>query len=79
MESYSLGGSETKQDWYPKEKINYVKRKLKGDNPAYITRLVPTSLNGCSLSFESLLIYEPRCEKTDFLHMRKQRRRSAAQ
>ena len=24
------------------------------------------------------LIYEPRCEKTGFLHMRKQRRRSAS-
>ena len=30
--------SDIKMDWYPKEKINYVKRKLKGDNPAYITR-----------------------------------------
>ena len=30
--------SDVKMDWYPKEKINYVKRKLKGDNPAYITR-----------------------------------------
>jgi len=25
-------------EWYPKEKIKYVKRKLKGDNPARITR-----------------------------------------
>ena len=25
-------------EWYPKEKIRYVKRKLKGENPAYITR-----------------------------------------
>ena len=26
----------------------------------------------------SFFIYEPRCEKTGFLHMRKQRRRSAS-
>lgn len=25
-------------EWYPKEKIQYVKRKLKGENPAFITR-----------------------------------------
>ena len=24
--------------WYPKEKIEYMKRKLRGDNPVYITR-----------------------------------------
>ncbi|KAK3580733.1 hypothetical protein CHS0354_005741 [Potamilus streckersoni] len=24
--------------WYPKEKVNYVKRKLRGDNPSHITR-----------------------------------------
>lgn len=24
--------------WYPKEKLTYVQRKLRGDNPCYITR-----------------------------------------
>lgn len=24
--------------WYPREKINFAKRKLKGANPAYVTR-----------------------------------------
>ncbi|WAQ95924.1 PRKDC-like protein [Mya arenaria] len=34
----SLDSSEETMHWYPREKIQYVKRKLKGANPAYITR-----------------------------------------
>ena len=42
MDLYDLE-SDIKMDWYPKEKLNYVKRKLKGDNPGYITRYVNLS------------------------------------
>ena len=42
MDLYNLE-SDIKMDWYPKEKLNYVKRKLKGDNPGYITRYVNLS------------------------------------
>ena len=37
-------------------------------------------IDSCYLSaFCGITLFEPRCEKTGFLHMRKQRRRSAAQ
>ena len=37
------------------------------------------SKRGLKLGSFNTALYEPRCEKTGFLHMRKQRRRSAAQ
>jgi len=30
----------TDQEWYPREKIAFARRKFNGDNPAYITRCV---------------------------------------
>ena len=45
------------------------------------TGFLATRLNSCySVLYykEQLLLFEPRCEKTGFLHMRKQRRRSAS-
>ncbi|XP_069123844.1 DNA-dependent protein kinase catalytic subunit-like [Argopecten irradians] len=39
MQSLNLEDSlEEENNWYPKEKVRYVKRKLKGENPRFITR-----------------------------------------
>lgn len=36
--SNSVSPEEEDVQWYPKEKIEYVKRKLRGDNPVCISR-----------------------------------------
>ena len=46
-------------------------------NPAHLSSIIPLWIRGGTLSY-LYLIYEPRREKTGFLHMRKQRRRSAS-
>ena len=47
-------------------------------NKADPDQTIPLEAVRISLFRSTLFIIEPRCEKTGFLHMRKQRRRSAS-
>ncbi|XP_021369727.1 DNA-dependent protein kinase catalytic subunit-like [Mizuhopecten yessoensis] len=63
IQSLNLGDSLEVENitWYPKEKVHYVKRKLKGENPSYITRdelRLGHSKNDFLRNFESVVMGE---------------------
>ena len=37
-ELYTMADVQEDVTWYPKQKVQFAARKLKGDNPCYITR-----------------------------------------